>query len=57
MLELSLPELVAGFESKRLLKKGVPIKTPTYTVGRHFVWGATARIVEHLLGRVAPLLS
>jgi 8-oxo-dGTP pyrophosphatase MutT (NUDIX family) len=57
VLELSLPDLVAGFEAKRLLKKGVPIKTPTYTVGRHFVWGATARIVEHLLGRVAPLMS
>ena len=57
VLELSLPDLVAGFESKRLLKRGVPIKTPTYTVGRHFVWGATARIVEHLLGRVAPLIS
>jgi 8-oxo-dGTP pyrophosphatase MutT (NUDIX family) len=56
VLELSLPDLMAGFESKRLLKKGVPIKTPTYTVGRHFVWGATARIVEHLLGRLTPLL-
>ena len=57
VLELSLPDLVAGFEAKRLLKKGVPIKTPTYTVGRHFVWGATARIVEHLLGRVATLIA
>jgi 8-oxo-dGTP pyrophosphatase MutT (NUDIX family) len=56
VLELSLPDLIAGFESKRLLKRGVPIKTPTYTVGRHFVWGATARIVEHLLGRIAPLV-
>jgi len=34
----------------------VPIKTPTYTVDGHIVWGATARIVEHLLGRLAPLL-
>ena len=57
VLELSLPDLVAGFEAKRLLKKGVPIKTPTYTVGGHFVWGATARIVEHLLSRVSPLIS
>src|SRR5437773_399338 len=32
ILELSLPDLIAGFEMKRLLKKGVPIKTPTYTV-------------------------
>ena len=57
VLELSLPELVRGFESKRLLRKGVPIRTPTYTVEGHFVWGATARIVEHLLERLAPLLS
>ena len=56
VLELSLPDLVSGFEAKRLLRKGVPIKTPTYTVGRHFVWGATARIVEYLLGRLGPVL-
>ena len=52
VLELSLPDLVSGFESQRLLKRGLPIKTPTYTVGRHFVWGATARIVESLLRRL-----
>jgi hypothetical protein len=56
LLELSLPDLVRGYESKRLIRKGVPIKTPTYTVDGHIVWGATARIVEHLLGRLAPLL-
>ncbi len=57
LLELSLPALVEGFESRRLMRRGVPIKTPTYTVDGHFVWGATARIVEHLLERLAPLLS
>ncbi len=56
VLELSLRDLVAGFENQRLIRKGVPFKTPTYTVGRHFVWGATARIVEYLLGRLAPVL-
>jgi 8-oxo-dGTP pyrophosphatase MutT (NUDIX family) len=56
VLELSLRALVDGFEMQRLLRKGVPIKTPTYTVGRHFVWGATARIVQHLLARLKPLL-
>jgi 8-oxo-dGTP pyrophosphatase MutT (NUDIX family) len=56
VLELSLPDLVAGFEAQRLIRKGVPFKTPTYTVGRHFVWGATARIVEHLLSRLRPVL-
>ena len=57
LLELSLPALMGGFEMKRLLRRGVPIKTPTYTVDGHFVWGATARIVEHLLERLAPVLS
>lgn len=56
ILELSLPSLVDGFEMKRLVRKGVPFKTPTYTVDGNFVWGATARIVEHLLARLEPLL-
>jgi 8-oxo-dGTP pyrophosphatase MutT (NUDIX family) len=56
VLELSLRDLARGYESKRLLRKGVPVKTPTYTVDSHLVWGATARIVESLLGRLKPLL-
>jgi 8-oxo-dGTP pyrophosphatase MutT (NUDIX family) len=56
ILELPVRELISGFESKRLLLRGVPIKTPTYTVDGHFVWGATARIVENLLERLGPVL-
>lgn len=56
VLELSLADLVRGHEHKRLMRRGVPIRAPTYTVGDHFVWGATARIVEHLLERLRPLL-
>ena len=56
VLELSLPDLVANFEMKRLLKKGIPIKTPTYEVEGNFVWGATARIVQDLLERLAPVI-
>jgi 8-oxo-dGTP pyrophosphatase MutT (NUDIX family) len=56
VLEMSLPDLIRGFEMQRLLKKGVPIKTPTYTVDGNLVWGATARIVQHLLERLAPVL-
>ena len=56
ILELSLRALVDGYESKRLLRKGVPIKTPTYTVDKSFVWGATARIVQELLERLRPVL-
>jgi 8-oxo-dGTP pyrophosphatase MutT (NUDIX family) len=56
VLEFSLRDLAAGHEMQRLLRKGVPIKTPTYTVDGHLVWGATARIVQSLLERLAPIL-
>jgi hypothetical protein len=47
---------VSGYELKRLIRRGVPIKTPTYTVGPHLVWGATGRIVQMLLERLEPIL-
>ena len=56
VVELSLPALLAGFERKRLIRRGVPIRTDTYTVDGNFIWGATARIVGTLLGRLRPLL-
>ena len=56
IVELALADLVDGFERKRLIRRGVPIKTDTYTVGGHLIWGATARILGALLGRVGPLL-
>jgi 8-oxo-dGTP pyrophosphatase MutT (NUDIX family) len=56
VLEFSLADLVSGHEMKRLFRKGVPIKTPTYTVEGHLVWGATGRIVQSLLERLEPLL-
>jgi 8-oxo-dGTP pyrophosphatase MutT (NUDIX family) len=56
VVELSLPALVAGFERKRLIRRGVPIKTDTYTVEGSFIWGATARIVGTLLERLRPLI-
>jgi 8-oxo-dGTP pyrophosphatase MutT (NUDIX family) len=57
VLELPLRDLVRGYESRRLLRRGVPTRTPTYTVDGHLVWGATARIVESLLERLAPVLG
>jgi 8-oxo-dGTP pyrophosphatase MutT (NUDIX family) len=56
VVELSLPALVAGFERKRLIRRGVPIKTDTYTVEGNFIWGATARILGTLLERLRPLI-
>jgi 8-oxo-dGTP pyrophosphatase MutT (NUDIX family) len=56
VVELALPDLIDGFERKRLIRRGVPIKTDTYTVGGHLIWGATARILGTLLERIRPLL-
>ena len=56
VVELSLPDLVAGFEKRRLIRRGVPIKTDTYTVDGNFIWGATARILGQLLERLKPVL-
>jgi 8-oxo-dGTP pyrophosphatase MutT (NUDIX family) len=57
VVELGLAALLAGFERKRLIRRGVPIKTATYTVEGHFIWGATARILEGLLERLRPLVQ
>jgi 8-oxo-dGTP pyrophosphatase MutT (NUDIX family) len=56
ILEFTLADLRAGHELKRLIRKGVPVKMPTYTVDGHLVWGATARIVQSLLARLGPLV-
>ena len=52
MLLLHLDELRSGYGMRRLVRRGVPIKTPTYEVGEHLVWGATARILRALLERL-----
>ena len=56
VLEFALRDLVRGHEMKRLIRRGVPIKTPTYTVNGSMIWGATARIVQDLLDRLAPVI-
>ena len=52
VLEFSLADLRAGYDRRRLLRRGVPFRTDTYVVGEHLVWGATARILADLLERV-----
>jgi len=56
VLELRLRDVQEGYERKRLIRRGIPILTDTYTVGDHLIWGATARILSDLLKRVAPLI-
>ena len=54
VLLFMVDELRAGFAMRRLVRRGVPIRTPTYVVGEHLIWGATARILGELLERLEP---
>ncbi|MGI8461420.1 MAG: NUDIX hydrolase [Solirubrobacterales bacterium] len=51
ILHLSIDTLRDAYEMRRLVRRGVPFKTPTYEVERHLIWGATARILEMFLER------
>ena len=53
VLAFRIDELRDGFAMRRLVRRGVPIRTPTYLVGEHLVWGATARILGELLKRIS----
>jgi 8-oxo-dGTP pyrophosphatase MutT (NUDIX family) len=57
VLELSLEDLLSGYGRRRLVRRGVPIRTDTYVVGEHLIWGATARILADLFDRIGPLLG
>ena len=53
VLELPVPALVEGYGRRRLLRRGLPVRTDTYVVEDDLIWGATARIVADLLDRLA----
>jgi len=57
VLELPLAALLAGYARRRLVRRGLPVRTDTYVVGDHLIWGATARILSDLFDRIAPLLK
>ena len=52
VLTFSLAVLRDAYEIRRLIRRGVPIHTPTYEVEGHLIWGATARILADLLDRL-----
>lgn len=52
VLTFSLDVLRESYEIRRLVRRGVPIHTPTYEVEGHLIWGATARILGDFLERV-----
>ncbi len=53
VIELSLSDVAAGYARRRLTRRGVAVRTDTYAVDGHVIWGATARIVADLLDRAA----
>jgi 8-oxo-dGTP pyrophosphatase MutT (NUDIX family) len=57
VLELPLRELRDGYVRQRLIRRGLPIRTDTYVVGDHLIWGATARILSDLFDRIGPMLD
>ena len=52
VLVASLDDLAAAYEKRRLVRRGVPIKTDTYLVADKMIWGATARILAELFNRL-----
>jgi 8-oxo-dGTP pyrophosphatase MutT (NUDIX family) len=52
VLELPAAALREGRTRTRLQRRGFTFETDAYIVGEHVIWGATARIVEHLLERL-----
>jgi 8-oxo-dGTP pyrophosphatase MutT (NUDIX family) len=56
VLELSLRVLRESRTRTRIERRGISFETDAYIVDAHLIWGATARILEHLLERAEELL-
>ena len=52
VLSFSLKILSESYAIRRLIRRGVPLHTPTYEVEGHLIWGATARILGDILARL-----
>jgi 8-oxo-dGTP pyrophosphatase MutT (NUDIX family) len=52
VLAFEISALREGFAMRRPIRHGLPTRTPTYVIGDHLIWGATARILGDLLERL-----
>jgi 8-oxo-dGTP pyrophosphatase MutT (NUDIX family) len=57
VIELPLRALLSGYARRRLIRRGLPIRTDTYLVEENLIWGATARILADLFDRIEALVS
>ena len=51
-IEVGLDELREAYGMRRLIRRGVPFRTPTFDTEQGFIWGATARMLETFLERL-----
>ncbi|HEY5044324.1 MAG TPA: CoA pyrophosphatase [Solirubrobacteraceae bacterium] len=56
VLELPLHALRESRTRTRMERRGISFETDAYILDDHLIWGATARILEHLLERAEELL-
>jgi 8-oxo-dGTP pyrophosphatase MutT (NUDIX family) len=52
VLELPLDTVRAARTKTNIERRGITFETDAYIVDEHVIWGATARIIEHLLERL-----
>jgi len=52
VLELPLSAVRASRTKTQIERRGISFETDAYVIDEHVIWGATARILEHLLERL-----
>jgi 8-oxo-dGTP pyrophosphatase MutT (NUDIX family) len=52
VIELDLDQLRESYGMRRLIRRGVPFRTPTFDVDGAFIWGATARMLQQFFERL-----
>jgi 8-oxo-dGTP pyrophosphatase MutT (NUDIX family) len=55
ILHFGIEDLLEAYAMRRLVRRGVPIRTPTFEMGRHMIWGATARILTDFMVRIGAM--
>lgn len=57
VIELSLRDLRLGRGTAQITRRGFTFETDAYELSGHLIWGVTARILDDLIARLAPMLD
>ena len=55
VIEPTIAELRQRFARRTMVRRGIPIRTDVYALDGALVWGATARMLSDLLGRLGAV--